>query len=224
MNFRYALRALRKRPGFTFIAVAALTLGIGWNTAIFSVVEAVLLRSLPFPHPEELVRIAERTRNFGRVSTSDPNFLDWSRQAKTIAAATEMRPVDYTLTGMGEAQRWRTLEVSAAFFAAIAIAPALGRAFRPEEDQPNAAAVVVLTDELWRREFGAAPSVIGRTLDLNGKPFTIVGVMPAAFSMPTLPCDILAPAGLSFDNERGDHRGEAFARLKPGVTLPRAQA
>ena len=224
MNFRYALRALRKRPSFALIAIAALALGIGLNTAIFSVVEAVLLRSLPFPHPEQLIRVNEEEKSFGHVSTSDPNFEDWSHQARTISAATEFRPTDYTLSGSGDAQRLRALEVSAGFFAAIGISPVYGRGFMPEEDRPNAPGTVVLTDELWRRQFGGDPAAVGRSIDLNGKPFTIVGVMPADFTVPTLPSDILVPAGLTADTERGDHRGEAFARLRPGVTVGQAKA
>jgi putative ABC transport system permease protein len=224
MNFKIAIRALRKRPSFALIAIAALALGIGLNTAIFSVVEAVLLRSLPFPHPDELIRVSEWQKSFGHVGTADPNFEDWSHQAHTIAAASEFRPVDYTLSGTGDAERLRALEVSSGFFATTGVFPALGRTFRADEDRTDAPGAVVITDGLWRRRFGADPSAIGRAVDLNGKAFTIIGVMPPAFTMPTLPCDILVPAGLKSDNQRGSHRGEAFARLRPGITLRQAQA
>jgi len=224
MNFRIAIRSLRKRPSLALIAIAALTLGIGMNTAIFSVIEAVLLRSLPYPHPEQLIRVNEFTRSFGQVSTSDPNFEDWSHQAQSISSASEFRPVDYTLSGEGDPVRLRALEVSAAFFTTTGVSPAIGRGFRPEEDQPNAGGAAVITDALWREQFGGTTAAIGRTVDLNGKPYTIVGVMPPMFTIPTLPCDILVPAGLTADRDRGNHRGESFARLKPGVTLEQVKA
>jgi putative ABC transport system permease protein len=237
-DLRYGARMLAKNPGFTTIAILTLALGIGANTAIFSVVNGVLLRPLPYEDADRLVVIKEH-RPDGRPSQVTPaNFLDWRSQNTVFSemAATFARPVN--LTGATEAERITLSTVSASFFQLLGAQPALGRAFLPEEEQAGHAPVVIIGHGLWRRRFGAEPSVLGREITLDGRNYTVIGVAPPGFDWPpgpVLPNKTeawitplrLAPE-LSPQAEVTRMRGlgylSAFARLKPGVSVAQAQA
>jgi putative ABC transport system permease protein len=216
---------LRQSWGFTLTALLILTIGIGLNTAIFSVVDTVVFRPLPFPHPERLIRVGERLNNFGDVSTAYPNFVDWSRDAKSISSASMVFPQDVTMSDGRSAERIGALNASAAFFDTIDVHPALGRTFAADEDRKNAPGRAVITNGLWKRRFASDPNIIGRVVTLEGEPFTIVGVMPAPFRFPFVKFDAILPIlRKGADEDRGDHRGESIARLKPGVTAAQANA
>jgi putative ABC transport system permease protein len=221
---------LAKNPGFTIVAVTALALGIGANTAIFSVVNSVLLRPLPFKDPNQLVMVWEEATHLGfpKNTPSPANFLDWQRQNSVFAGMSAMAPASFNLTGNGEPERLDGRRVSANLFQLLGVQPQIGRGFRPEEDAPGTR-VAILSYALWQRRFGADPQVIGRAVDLNGESYTVVGVMPAAMELPKMTDwheQLWVP--LAFPSQeaasRGNHYLEVIARLKPAVTLQQARA
>jgi putative ABC transport system permease protein len=229
-DIRYALRVLAKNPAFTIIAVVALALGIGANSAIFSVVDAVLFRPLPFKHPEQLVMLWENAAHLGfpRNTPSPANFLDWRKQAQSFTGMAAMAERSFNLTGVGEPERLEGRRVSANLFELLGVSARLGRTFVPEDDKPGTH-VVLLSHSLWQRRFGSDPGAVGRALTLNGESFTVVGVMPPFVQLPgfenrndQLWVPIAFPAEEA--TERGNHFLEVIARLKPGVTLKQAQA
>jgi putative ABC transport system permease protein len=225
-DLRFSVRTLAKNRAFTAVTAITLALAIGANTAIFSVVRAVLLKDLPYPHPETLVRLIEHQTHEGDVMLSYPDYLDWLQQSTAFAAMALYHFDDYNLTGFDEPVRLRGLQVSASFFATTGLAPALGRAFTAAEDRPGGAPVVMLTQALWRSRFGADPRVLGRALTLNGVARSVVGVLPAGFWLPQR-VDVVVPLGPITVGpdwmDRGDHNGlRALARLAPGVSLARA--
>ncbi|HWQ36036.1 MAG TPA: ABC transporter permease [Blastocatellia bacterium] len=227
-DMRYGMRMLLKQPGFALVALITLSLGIGANTAIFSVVNGVLLRPLPYPEPERLVLLNEYATNFGEMSISYPNFADWRAQNRVFDRVGVYNRESYTLTGLGEAERLRTAQMSADIFEALRARAALGRTYTNDEDKPGASPVVVLSHGLWQRRFGGDPQIIGRTLTLNERSYTVIGVMPQGFQFPTR-VEMWVPVGPLSDSEswksRGNHPGlAAVARLKPGVTLEQARA
>jgi predicted permease len=226
-DIRYSIRVLLKSPGFTAVALLTLTLGIGANSAIFSVVNAVLLRPLPYEESEKLVFISERSPVLEGMSVAYPNYLDWREQNGVFESIGVYRRTSFNLTGNGEPERLVGGEVSAHLFDALKTKPALGRTFLAEEDRPGAAPVVVLGNGMWQRRFGKSADVIGQTITLNAKAHTIIGVMPPGFRFPS-GVDLWVPVGLNADNPswvRGNHPGlYAVARLKQGVTTPQAQA
>ena len=168
-DVRYGVRVLLRNPGFTAVAVLTLALGIGANTALFSVVSGVLLHPLPFPAPDQLHSVYTRTEQFPKGSVSYPNFLDWQRGNGTFSALGAYRSDDFNLTGSGEAERLRACMVSSEFFPLLGVRPTVGRTFLPDEDRAGAGPVVVLADGLWKRKFGGAADVAGKTITLNGK-------------------------------------------------------
>src|SRR6266851_8082225 len=168
-DVRYGLRLLGKNPGFTAIAILTLALGIGANTALFSVVNGVLLNPLPFPNPNQLVAVYTKSPNFQESSISYPNFLDWQKDSHSFASLSAFRSDDFNMTGAGEPQRVHIHMISAEFFTALGIQPLLGRSFRPEEDKAGAGPVAVLSGGLWKRKFGSARDVLGKNITLNGK-------------------------------------------------------
>ena len=192
-DLRYAIRMLLKSSGFAAIAVLTLALGIGANTTLFSIVNGVLLNPLPYPHSGELVAVYEKTSGFNQGPIVYLNFLDWQRDTQTLSSMAAYRNQDYNVTGTAEAERLSGYMISANFFSTLEVQPILGRAFRPDDDQVGAAPVVLLGGGLWRRKFGASPDVIGKSLTLNGKSYTVVGVIPpgslstAMIAMSTLP-------------------------------------
>ena len=232
-DIKYALRMLAKAPGFAAIAVLTLALGIGANTAIFSVVNGVLLNPLPYPHPNQLVEVAEKDPPFNESSISYPNFLDWVQQNHTFEALAAYRQNDFSLTGWGEPQRVKATQVSATFFPLLGVKPVIGRNFSAAEDKRGAAPAVMLSENLWKQKFGGSAGVLGKMITLDGTGYTIVGVVPGNFYF----CcettnfrlgDIYTPIGAwsnKFFYRRDDRMGTfGVGRLKSGVRLAQAQA
>jgi predicted permease len=231
-DIRYGIRMLAKNPGFTVVAVLTLALGIGANTALFSVVNAVLLKALPFRQPDRLVALYQNKVQFQRASISYPNFLDWQRQNRTFDSMAAFRPDDFNLTGAGEAEHIRGEMISADFFSTLGLQPVIGRWFTSQEDQLGGAPVAVISAGLWARKFTARPDIVGRSVELNGTDYTIVGVVPARFhlQMQNFPLDIgvYIPIGqwndVTFHDRSSGLGTKAIGRLKPGVTLEQAYA
>jgi putative ABC transport system permease protein len=224
---RYGIRMLVKNPGFTIVAVLALTLGIGADSAIFSVVNAVLLRPLPYPESERLVFLSERSQVLEGMSIAYPNFLDWREQNNAFESIGVYRRQSYNLTGSGEPERLVAGQVSADLFTALRVSAARGRVFTNDEDKPGATPVVVLSDGLWKRRFGGDPGIIGQNLTLDGTGFTVIGTMPSGFLFPSR-AEMWTPVGLQAKDpgweSRGNHPGlYAMARLKPGITVEQAR-
>jgi len=227
-DLRYGARILLKNPGFTLIAVVTLSLGIGANTAIFSVVNAVLLRPLPYEESERLVFLSERSEQLEGMSISWPNYADWRSRNNVFEKIGVYNGSSYNLTGSGEPERLQAGQFSADMFAALRVNAALGRVFTNEEDKPGAGPVVVLGHALWQKRFGGDPNIVNRTIKLNDRDYTVIGVMPAGFQFPSR-LDIWVSAGqLSGSTSwqsRGNHPGlYGVARLKPGVTIAQARA
>ncbi|MBA2340502.1 MAG: ABC transporter permease [Pyrinomonadaceae bacterium] len=227
-DVRYSIRMMLKNRGVTFIAVLALALGIGANTAIFSVVNAVLLRPLPYHDPERLVRLSEDSERMPLLSVSYPDFLDWKEQSTSFESLVAMQLQSFNLSGAGggEAERLQGRNVSPAFFPTLGVAPALGRTFTEEENKPGANRVCNISYSLWQRRFGGDAKIVGSSVTLNNEPYTIVGVMPATFRYGS-PTDVFAPIGAQTDEmmmNRGNHPGiYVLGRLKQGVTIERAR-
>ncbi|HEX7315085.1 MAG TPA: ABC transporter permease [Pyrinomonadaceae bacterium] len=230
-DVRYAVRTLLKSPGFAVVAVLALGLGIGANTAIFSVVKAVLLSPLPYPEPERLVWVREMNPGSDIMDepSSGPNFNDWRTQARSFEGVAAFGYAGGTITeGDREPERVSGMSTSANFFQVVGVAPALGRGFLPEEEATGKNRVVVISHGLWQRRFGGDPQVIGRQINITGNVHTIVGVAPANFKTPVpgpRPPDIWYPFALRLDEStrRGDFLN-VFARLKEGATVEQARA
>ncbi|WP_309896462.1 ABC transporter permease [Archangium sp.] len=227
-DVRFALRRLAKSPGFTTVAVLCLALGIGANAAIFSVVDATLLRPLPYAEPERLVRLYEtmpqRDPNL-RESASWPNVRDWAQQLQSLEGLAAYTFKGRNLSGAEGSERLRVAEVSANLFQVLGVAPRLGRAFSPGEDVPGTAPVVVVSEGLWKRRFGENPAVLGQSLTLDGQPYTIIGVLPASVQFPPgAQLDLFVP--LAVTGPRAEARGSRFlgvlGRLKPGVSVEAA--
>jgi predicted permease len=226
-DLRYGARMLLKNPGFTAVVVITLGLGIGANAALFSVVNGVLLNPLPFPQPERLVMLHQSKPNFEQGAIPYPNFRDWQRDNRTFSAMAIMRGFSFSLTGAGEPERVPARLVSGEFFSVLGVNPALGRDFRPDEDQPGAGPVVIISDAFWRRRFAAAPDAVGKSLRLDDKSYTVIGVLPADFAV-FRTSDVYAligqwnaPPMQSRSAGLGLH---GVGRLKPGVTIEQAQA
>jgi putative ABC transport system permease protein len=226
-DVRYGARMLRKSPGFTIVAIVTLALGIGANTAIFSMVEAVLLRPLPYPHASQLVDLWAHSDvfDFPNLGVSLPDLADIRKQSRSFQRLAPYRLATVDLTGHGRPEQLIAAKVSPDFFTVLGIAPRYGRAFFPADAKPGHDRVVILSAAFWRERFGADPHAIGRSILLNGATCTIVGVMPAQFGfpygtklwMPFVP----TPAELA---ERGSHGYPVVARLSPGSTIAQAQA
>ncbi|HWS87812.1 MAG TPA: ABC transporter permease [Pyrinomonadaceae bacterium] len=220
-DFRFAARMLWKSPGVTAVAVAALALGVGANTAVFSVVNAALLKPLPYKDPERLVRLSEYSEKIPEMSVSYPNYLDWREQQTSFELMAAMQPGGYNLSGEGEPERLAGRNVSPEFFKVLGVEPAMGRSFTEEENRPGVGRVAVISHGLWQRRFGADPNILGRALTLNGEPYTVVGVTRRGFVYGS-PVDVYVPLGSLVDRQmlmRDNHAGiYVLARLKPGVT------
>ncbi len=230
-DVKYGLRMLAKNPGFTAVAVLTLALGIGVNTAIFSVVNGVLLNPMPYPQPDRLVALYSRRVQFQRGSISYPNFLDWVRENRSFSALAAFRSDNFTLTGAGEPERVPAEMVSASFFPLLGVKPVIGRSFTAQEDQLGGAPVVMLSGGFWKGNFGASPDVLGKALTLNGTSYTIVGVIPSSFYYTGGnfdPGDVYVPIGQwnrpMFRDRRAAMGTNAVGRLKPGVTFEQARA
>src|ERR1043165_4735535 len=198
-DVRYGMRMLTRNPAFTVVAVIALALGIGANAAIFSVVNAVLLRPLPYAEPDRLMMIREtKLPQFPEFSVSPGNFLDWQKQSTVFEKLAAVRGFSYNLVDAGsEPERLRGARVSAGLFEMLGVKPAQGRTFAAEEDQPGHETVVILSNALWQRRFGADPNVLGRSLTLNATSYTVIGVMPSTFQFPDRETELFTP--VAFD-------------------------
>src|SRR4051812_1913329 len=227
-EFRYALRVLVARPAFSAVAILTLALGIGANTAIFTIVNAVLLRPLPFSSPDQLMLILERNGPFvSTLTTSWQNYADWRDQSQSFERFGAFRNLTMTLTGGTEPERLPAKMLSAAVLPGLGVSPAIGRSFTAQDDAPGAQGVALLSDSLWRRRFGASIDAIGRSITLDNQPYTIVGIMPPHFQL-LQAADVLVPLGpwaATLPDDRSWHPGIwPLARLKGGVTSARAQA
>lgn len=227
-DLHYGVRMLLKNPGITLVVILALALGIGANTAIFSVVDAVLLRPLPYVESDRLVFLNETSKAMDEISISYPNFTDWRNQNQVFEKIGVYNRDSYNLTGAGEAERIITGQVSADLFAALRVNAAIGRVFNNDEDKPGGSPVVVLSYGLWQRRFGGQASIVNQSLTLNGKSYTVIGVMPEGFQFPSR-VEMWVPVGqLSGEaswQQRGNHPGlYGVARLKPGMSFAQAKA
>jgi putative ABC transport system permease protein len=226
---RYALRVLLKTPGFTSLALLTLALGIGANTAVFSVVNAVLLRPLPFEKPQEIVAVWEQRprENSFRGGISALDFVDWRRMSQSFSNIALYDSSQFNLTGAGDPERIPGAQVSPGFLEALGVHPQMGRRFEAVAEQPGHNREVLITYGLWQRRFESDPAIVGKSAGINGERFLIAGVLPKDFRFPFAPhCDLLVPAVLGPDQlrYRGIHMFSGIARLKPGVTLQQAQA
>ena len=224
-DLRYALRLLAKNPAFTAIAILTLALGIGANTAIFSVVNAVLLRPLAFRDPSRLIIVAERS-NFPVISTSYQNWLDWRNQSHSFESLEGTRGTTITLTGAGEPERLNARMVTSGLLPLLGVDAEVGRNFRADEDRSGGAQVVLISHGLWQRHYGGSQDVIGKTLNLDAQPYNVVGVLPAGFEI-LQPADIyfpFIPWAATLPDDRNWHPGIiAIGRLKPGVSRLQAR-
>ncbi len=222
-DLRHSLRVLRRAPGFSAVVVSVLALGIGANTAIFSVVNAVLLRPLPYRDADRLVLLRETLKDrFAGVTV--PNFVDWREQNQVFAEIAARERATFTLTGRGDAERVPGVRVTHSYFPMIGVAPLHGRLLLPEDDVAGAAPVAMLGEGLWRRRFGGDKDAVGRRIDLDGRSHILVGVLPAGFEIPGGAEELWVPLALGPEDLRatGSHRLSAIARLKPGLGLARA--
>ena len=230
-DLRYGLRVLARSRGFTAVAVATLALGIGANTALFSVINGVLLSPLPFPQPDQLVTLHENKTNFEGGSVSYPNFHDWQKDNHAFSSVGLARPSQFILTGVGEAEQVSGEFVSSDFFTVLAVKPVVGRIFAEDEERVGAGPVALISAGLWRRKFSSAPDILGKNITLDARDYTIVGVIPADFHL-DIPgfreSQVYTPIG-QWSNplllKRGAGLGfHGIGRLKPGVTIEQARA
>lgn len=229
-DVRYGLRMLRRNPAFTIVAVLTLMLGIGANTAIFSIVNGVLLNPFPYPHAEQIVTLHESKPNFANGSISYPNFRDWQAENRSFSAIAITRSYDFSLTGMGDAEQVNGEFVSSDFFPIFGVKPVIGRAFAEGEDEIGKAPLALISAGLWQRKFAGARDVLGKSLTLDGKDYSIIGVIPADFKLNTYTfrtSEVYLPIG-QWNNPLLTKRVaglgiHGFGRLKPGVTVEQAQ-
>jgi putative ABC transport system permease protein len=222
-DLRYAVRSLLRRPAFAAVVVLTLALGVGANTAIFSVVNGVLLRPLPYREPDRLMVVWGNHTTIGHETASLPDFLDWRREGGSFAHMAAIASTAFNLTGDGEPERVKGAWVTADFFPTFGVAPVLGRGFTPEEETSGRGQVVVVSHGFWQRRFGSDPGAVGKTIMLNGVPLTVVGVAPRGFRVQG-DAELWRP--LRTDTTQGRRSDYLFVvgRLKPGVTRERAQA
>ncbi len=227
-DFRYGLRSLLKHKAFTGIAVLTLALGIGANTAIFSLVNAVLLRTLPFREPDRLVMVWEEASfaGFPRNTPAPANYADWKAQNQVFEDMATFDHRSFNLTGDGEPQKVQAYGVTANFFELLGVKPVLGRTILPEEDKPEANKVVMISYRLWQQRYGGERNVVGRDLLLSGEKYTVVGVMPAGFQFMESYIGLWVPIAFTSEElaQRGGHYLTVIARMKPGVTVAHANA
>lgn len=225
-DVRYAIRAMRKNPGFTAVAVTALALGIGANTAIFTVIDAVLLRPLPYRDSGSLVFLARHYPNGESRATSIPKFTVWKREsagALAHVAAYDFMGPGVSLSGAGEPEQVKSIRASFDYFALFGVRPAAGRFFAEEEDRPGGPHVAVISHGLWQRRFGRDPGIVGRAIVLGSEPHTVVGVAAAGFE-PQPPADVWLPLQADPNSTNHAHYLSCAGRLKPGVAVAAANA
>ncbi len=230
-DLRFGVRMLVKSPGFTAVAILTLALGIGTNTALFSIVNGVLLNPLPYPDPEQLVTLAESKPNFESGSISFPNFRDWRKDNRTFTGMGLMRDTSFSLTGTGDAEQVAAQFVSSDFLPLLGVKPVIGRFFSAGEDEIGASPLALIGAEFWNRKFGSASDVLGKGITLDGRSYTIVGVVPASFQLRVWgfrPSEVYLPIGQWTNpllNRREAGLGfHGVGRLKPGATIQQARA
>ena len=226
-DIRYSVRSLRKRPGFSLLVVLVLALAIASSTSIFSIVNAVILKPLSFKQPDQLVWIWATRKSVNRAFFSIPNFIDTRDQNQTLAEVAPFAIWPANLTGQGEAERLQGVRISANAMQMLGVEAAAGRGLVPDDDNPSNSRVVMLSYGLWQKRFGGTSDVLGKTLTLNGDPYTIVGVLPPHFVIPNAEIEIMVPLRMDQDarrKERGSNFLRLVARLKPGVTPAQAEA
>lgn len=227
-DLRYGWRTLRRSPAFTAVAILTLALGIGANSAIFTLINAALLRPLPFPEPQRLVLVWEDTSMFGLKDSpvAIGNYVEWRAQNHVFQQMGALEQRSFLLTGTGEPQQVQGSIVTASLFQTLGVQPALGRLFRSDEDQPGTPNTVILSDGLWRRELGGDPGAVGRAVEINDEKYLVAGVMPPGFSFPDSGNAIWAPVGTSYSpsefSNKGRHNAMVVARLKAGVSITQA--
>lgn len=225
-DLRYTVRSLRKSLGFTVTAILVVAIGIGANTAAFSVADIVLLRPLPFPHADRLVKIWERTPGYGRMELSPANYRDWKRMARSFDNMGAFYGTSVNLLGNGEPERLVGSAVTADLLPTLGVRSLIGRLFTAEDDAAGAAGTIILTYGFWQTKFGGDPGVLGRSLMLDARPFTVIGVMPREFNFPTPGDSFWVTTRFGEQNyvDRTDNWLQVVGRLKPGVALAQAQA
>ena len=227
-NFRFAFRRLKNNPGFTVVAVLTLALGIGANSAMFSIVNAVLLRPLPYRDPQRLMLLAEHWPQFPRLSLSYLNYKDWRDQSHSFEAVGAVRNNVMTMTGGAEAERLPSQNVTANLFHLLGVKPELGRTFSDAEDKPGAPPVALISHSLWERQFSSSPGVLGQSITLDNQSYSIIGVMPRRFEILQQAADVILPFepwARTLPDDRSWHPGILpIARLKPGVSLEQARS
>ncbi len=226
-DLRYGVRTLLKSPGFTLVAVIALALGIGANTAMFGIVNAVLLRPVPYPQPDRLLKLYSSGRGFHQGSVSYPNFLDWQRSSRSFQEMAAYRTDNFNLTGQANPERLRGAMASARVFAVLGLRPIIGRTFTDEEDRRGAAPVAVVSSTLWKTRFGGDRAVLGSRITLNGRAYTVIGVVPAD-DVVFRRMSVIIPTGQWSEplfGDRGVSMGlQVIGRLRPGITPRQAQS
>src|SRR5215813_9704263 len=226
-DLKFTARVLRKSPGFSLAAILALALGIGANTAVFSVINGILLKPLGFKNPDALVRLWERGNGLDHAALAYPNFKDWKELNGSFEQMAAFRDATYSMTGSQAPERIFGRQVSANFLSTLEASPAIGRDFSAQDDRPGADLVVLISDGLWTRSFGGEPSVLGKTIILNDDSYAVIGVLPKDFHFYSN-ADLLAPLSAKHDpyfGTRAIHPGiQAIARLKPGVSIAQADA
>jgi predicted permease len=231
-DIRYGRRQLRRNPGFTAVAVMTLALGISATTSIFTVVNGVLLNPLPYPNASQLVALAEKFATFAEFPISYPDFLDWEKMNHSFEALAAYRHTNLNLTGLGEAERVKATLVSFSFFPLLGVKPIIGRNFSRDEDKVGAAPEVILSGGFWKSKFGGSAGILGKVLPLDGRGYTVIGVIPESFyfcceATNFVPSDVYVPIGSHeslWRSVRGDHTIFAIGRLRRGVTLQQARA
>src|SRR5215469_2849862 len=227
-HLRYTIRLLLKSPGFTITTILIMGLAIGANTAIFSLVDAVLLQSLPYPDPGRLVALSEASPVYPKISLDYPDYLDWRSNQHSFEDIAVFRSDSFNLTGSGNPERVRGAFVTASYFRVLGVGPVIGRTFAEADDQSGGAGVVLLSDRFWRNRFGADPKIIGRTLVLNDVSYEVIGIAPSQIMNPEN-MDVYVPIGHYLNRtqlmDRGRHPGlRCVGRLKPGVSVQAAAA
>jgi predicted permease len=229
-DLRYAVRVLTKNAGYSFVAILTLALGIGSNTAFFTVVNGVLLNPLPYAHPEQLVTLGESKPNFTNGSISYSNFMDWQKDNQVFSSMAISREFGFTLTGLGDAEQLTARFISSDYFTVLGAHPLIGRNLLSGEDRIGAVPIALISAGLWKRKFGSSPAVLQQTLTLDGKNYSIVGVIPESFDLyrSAHPTDVYVPIGLwnhpGLANRAAGLGIHGVARLKPGVGIEQARA
>ena len=229
-DLRYACRSLLATPVVTLVAILSLALGIGANSALFSVINGVLLNPLPFPHANRIVSMFQDKPNFPKGSISYPNFLDWRHDNRSFESIAAYRWSDVTIRGSGEPEEVHAQRVSATLFAILGVQPILGRNFSDDEDRRSANPTVLLSEGLWKRKFGADPDILGKSINVDGAARTVIGIIPSSFRLNIQnfqTADLYAPIGQDEDpkfHQRNSFWGtDAIGLLKSGVTLEQAR-